>query len=127
MRLNAVTERLLRPLQLTPADRPQLRAAAPAWLRSFSKTFSRDRPGRRLSAMTAAAAKDAGATPTSDATDAAYKERVRDMWAKRGATYDAGDTLHPALCEQLVALAGIHPGAAVLDVATGTGEPGHRS
>lgn len=44
------------------------------------------------------------------------------MWAKHGATYDTNNTFHPPLCEQLVVLAGIHPGAAVLDVATGTGK-----
>jgi len=118
MRLVA-SARLPKPVQLAaiPPPRP-----APARIRSWNKNCSAERPGRRLSAMKAAAARDAGGAPVADASDTAYKERVRDMWAKRGATYDTNNTFHPPLCEQLVALAGIRPGAAVLDVATGTGK-----
>lgn len=50
-----------------------------------------------------------------------YKQRVINMWQGRGASYDANDTFHYALAAQLVDLADIAPGNAVLDAATGTG------
>ena len=62
----------------------------------------------------------AGANPSPDA-GAAYKERVRDMWRRRGPGYDVNNTLQPPLCQKLVQLANITAGATVLDVCTGTG------
>ena len=52
---------------------------------------------------------------------AAYKDRVRDMWRRRGPGYDVGNALHPPLCRKLVQLAQVPPGATVLDVCCGTG------
>lgn len=68
---------------------------------------------RKCSAMKAA-------NRTSDA-DPDYKNRVRDMWRQRGATYDVNNSFHPPLCQRLVDLAGVQPGASVLDVCCGTG------
>lgn len=40
---------------------------------------------------------------------------------QRATTYDANNSFHPPLCEQLVALADIAPGSSILDVCCGTG------
>ena len=50
-----------------------------------------------------------------------YKDRVKNFWQGRGEGYDVNNNFHPPLCVYLVHLAGISPGSAVLDVATGTG------
>ena len=50
-----------------------------------------------------------------------YKQRLRQFWQQRAPTYDKGNSFHPPLCEQLVALASLSAAARVLDVATGTG------
>ena len=51
-----------------------------------------------------------------------YKDRVSQMWSKRASMYDFKNDFHPPLCDQLVALADLAPGAMrVLDVASGTG------
>ena len=62
----------------------------------------------------------AGANPSPDA-GAAYKDRVWDMWRRRGPGYDVNNALQPPLCRKLVQLAEIPPGATVLDVCCGTG------
>jgi ubiquinone/menaquinone biosynthesis C-methylase UbiE len=62
----------------------------------------------------------AGANFSPDA-GAAYKDRVRDMWRRRGPGYDVNNALQPPLCRKLVHLAEVPPGATILDVCTGTG------
>ena len=51
-----------------------------------------------------------------------YRERVRQMWGERAPVYDLRNDFHPPLCDQLITLADLAPGAMqVLDVACGTG------
>ena len=69
---------------------------------------------------TCACAAMAGANPSPD-VGAAYKDRVSDMWRRRGPGYDVNNALHPPLCHKLVQLAQVPPGATVLDVCCGTG------
>jgi ubiquinone/menaquinone biosynthesis C-methylase UbiE len=56
---------------------------------------------------------DAASSPDAGA---AYKDRVREMWRRRGPGYDVNNALHPPLCRKLVQLAAVPPGATVLDV-----------
>ena len=52
----------------------------------------------------------------------AYKARIRETWDKRAISYDSDLSWRAPMCERLVALAGLKPGATrVLDVASGTG------
>ena len=50
-----------------------------------------------------------------------YKQRVKENFQKRSITYDDNNQVHPALCEGLLALAGLKEGQVVLDAACGTG------
>lgn len=81
------------------------------------------RPGIATDKRSSMAA-SAAAESTTDS--AAYKDRVRNLWQQRSAAYDqrgsgSGNSLHAPMCERLVALAGVPPGAHVLDLCCGTG------
>jgi ubiquinone/menaquinone biosynthesis C-methylase UbiE len=53
----------------------------------------------------------------------AHRERVADVFDRGASTYDAeGAALFPRFARRLVEAAGVAPGHAVLDVATGTGQ-----
>ena len=40
-----------------------------------------------------------------------YKDRVQNLFKQRSKAYDTNNTFHPPLCQHLVQLAGISPGA----------------
>lgn len=91
-------------------------------------TFEAPRGGRRRPAWMVSLTGKAGSQMQKSHGDErimdidGYKDRVRQMWSKRASMYDFKNDFHPPLCDQLVALGDLAPGAMrVLDVASGTG------